>query len=185
MDQSFVSLVDTVKWPVTVIILVVVLRRPLGMLMLRTRRLQFKDKELHVEFDRLEKAAQQALPAPPTAEATKTVSIDLYELADTSPTAAIAEAWRSVESSARRLIASRGQNPDYDVPDVYRLIQEVLVGNGIVDERTGKIFEDLRRLRNKVTHAAGYRVSAERARQFVDLAIRMREHFDSLTRAQS
>jgi uncharacterized protein YutE (UPF0331/DUF86 family) len=60
------------------------------------------------------------------------------------------------------------------------MIQEVLVRGKIIDQRRGKILNDLRQLRNKVVHATDFTLSTEQAKKYIDLSIKLRQYLDSL-----
>jgi hypothetical protein len=168
-------------WPVTVIVIVLILRKPLARLVESTRKLKYKDLELEFRknIEQIQAEAKEVLPEAPD-KAKSTVEIDLYGLAQVSPTAAVVEAWKAIEASAKNLIASRGHKLDYDVERPFKLIQDVLVKGKIIDPRHGKILDDLRQLRNKVVHASGFTLSSEQAVQYIDLSIKLRQYLERL-----
>jgi hypothetical protein len=108
------------------------------------------------------------------------VAVDLFQLADIAPNASVVEAWRSIEQSARNLIQAHGHDVDYDVSTPYKLIRNWLVRGKIIDEQSGKVFEQLRQLRNKVIHADGYELTADQARECIDPAVKLRRYLDFL-----
>src|SRR5262245_24456347 len=179
------EVLEVVIWPVTVLILVLILRRPLIALLQSTKKLKYKDLELEFRkgIEQVQAEAKEALPEV-LDKNKSSVEIDLYGLAQISPTAAITEAWRAVESSAKSLIAFKGHKLDYEVDRPYKLIQDVLVRGKIIDQRRGKIFNDLRQLRNKIVHTEHFTLSTEQAEKYIDLSIKLRQYLDSL-RAQT
>jgi len=177
------EIIEILVWPVTVVIVVLILRQPLARLVRSTKKLKYKDLELEFResIEKLQAEVQEVLPdEPPSERKLESVQIDLYELAAVSPAAAVIEAWKSIESSAKDLIQSKGHAPDYDVATPYKLIQDVLLRDKLIDERHGKIFNDLRRLRNKIVHATDYTFFEEQAKQYIGLSIRLRNHLDEL-----
>lgn len=178
------EVLEILVWPVTVIIVVVILRESLARLLLKTKKLKYKDLEVSFResIEKIEAEAQEvSLNEPPRERKLESVEIDLYELASISPTVAVIEAWRSVESAARELIQSKGYELNYNVDTPYKLIQDTLENENLLDERHCKIFHDLRLLRNKIVHAEGYTFSEEQARKYIDLSIRLRNYLNELS----
>jgi hypothetical protein len=167
---TFISkLIDSLAWPVTVVIALVLLRRPLAELLPQMRKLKYKDFEAEFGEDvkQLEEEAKQVLPAEVVESARAGDPIE--QLIEVSPSAAVLEAWRGVEAAAKRLLERKGHKLDYEVAAPYKLIERVL-DTAAIDRRKLKIFADLRRLRNKVAHADEYEVAPARARDYVRLA---------------
>ncbi|QDT42208.1 hypothetical protein Pan241w_22890 [Gimesia alba] len=178
------EVLEILVWPVTVIIVVVILRESLARLLLKTKKLKYKDLEVSFResIEKIEAEAQEvSLNEPPRERKLESVEIDLYELASISPTVAVIEAWKSVESAARVLIQAKGHRLDYDTATPYKLIQDTLENENLLDERHCKIFNDLRLLRNKIVHAEGYTFSEEQARKYIDLSIRLRSYLNELS----
>lgn len=106
--------------------------------------------------------------------------VDLYQLADIAPNASVVEAWKSIESSAKNLIKTRGHEVDYGADTPYKMIQDVLAREGIIDKQSGRVFEQLRQLRNKVVHADGYELTPDQAKGYINLAIKLRSYLEFL-----
>lgn len=178
------ELIEILVWPVTVIIVVVILRQPLGKLVQTTKKLKYKDLEVSFResIQKIQAEAQEvSLDAPPPERKLESIEIDLYELASISPTAAVVEAWKSIETAAKALIQAKGHTLNYNVPTPYKLIQDTLDQENLMDERHCKIFNDLRLLRNKIVHAEGYTFTEDQAKQYLDLSIRLRNYLGELS----
>lgn len=179
------EIIGQLAWPLAMIIIVVILRKPLSQLVQTTRRVKYKDVE--VEFSRqlqqLEVEAAEAIPDEARkieSDGERNVSIDLHQLADSAPNTAVTEAWKSVEQAARHVIDARGHAVDGDAATPYKQIQELLVREKIIDEQSVRVFDKLRILRNKVVHADGFELSSEQAREYVDLAMKLRSYLEFL-----
>jgi hypothetical protein len=103
------EILEVVIWPATVLIVVLILRRPLTRLLESTKKLKYKELELEFSkgIEQVQAEAKEALPEV-LDKNKSSVEVDLYGLASISPTAAITEAWRAVESSAKTLITFKG-----------------------------------------------------------------------------
>ncbi len=170
------SLVDSLVWPVTLLLALLILRKPLARLLPEMRRFRFRDLEADFgdAVDSIRAEASDALPTAAVAGAGDETARRLDELAGVAPNAAVMGAWDSVEEAAKDLIARSGRQPDYDIATPYALIERLLAEDQLVDRARIKVFSDLRRLRNKVVHAPNYQVSPERAAEYVMLASALR-----------
>tara|TARA_R110002111_G_scaffold262794_2_gene341076 strand:- start:11150 stop:11704 length:555 start_codon:yes stop_codon:yes gene_type:complete len=178
------EVLEILVWPVTVIVVVFILRESLARLLLTTQKLKYKDLEVSFResIEKIEAEAQEvSLNTPSPERKLESVEIDLYELASVSPTAAVIEAWKTVEIAARLLIQSKGHKLNYDVDTPYKLIQDTLERENLLEGRHCKIFSDLRLLRNKIVHAEGYTVSEEQSKKYLDLSIRLRSYLHELS----
>jgi len=175
------EILEVLAWPATVVVVVAILRKPLGDLVRAATKLKYKDFEVEFQkgIDNLKQDASDALPEP-TESGARTAQVDLLELAEVSPSAAVMEAWKSIGASAKSLIARQGREVDLDASTPYKKIEDILVGDQIIEEKQGKVFAELRQLRNKVAHAAGYEVTPEQAIEYVRLALKMRDYLDSV-----
>ena len=181
---TFISkLADAFAWPLAVIAALVLFRAPIIALFPGLRRLRYKDFE--VEFDKEIEALKAAAGPDLNAgiaetDAYRDVRSRLTTLADIAPNAAVLEAWTQVQGAAKALIERRGHKMDYDVAEPYRLIQQIMERSGILERRKIKIFQDLRRLRNKAAHADDFDVSPAQAKEYVGLAMSLAGYLDKL-----
>jgi hypothetical protein len=172
---SFIAaIVAALAWPLTVLGIFLVLRRPLTALIPVVARLRFKDLEL--DFDRrlAEVSAEAAaLPAAAASAGAPTGDAALVALASASPRAAILEAWLRLEATALDAARRRGTSePVSRLRSPTRLI-ESLEELGVIDARQAAVFHELRSLRNSAAHALGFEPSPDAARDYVRLAARL------------
>ncbi len=175
---SFVAaLVKALAWPLTVLGIFLVLRRPLLALVPLIGRLKVRDLELDFGRRLAEASAEaDALRAPPGAPAlTADGNAALLRLAAAAPRAAILEAWLRLEAAALEAARRRGTTePVSHLRAPIRLI-EALEELGIVDARQASVFHELRSLRNSAAHALGFEPSPDAARDYVRLAARLEQ----------
>lgn len=174
------QLIDSLAWPVTVLVVVWLLRRPLAQLLPEVRKVKYGDFEAEFgrEVEELRERMAEVMP-PPKTEPEEAESFGrLEDLAKVAPNAAVLQAWNEVESAARNLLEARGRTVDADSPTPYLRIERMLQRGELVEERKVKIFKDLRRLRNKVAHAAGYEITRAQAEEYIELALALREHLE-------
>jgi uncharacterized protein YutE (UPF0331/DUF86 family) len=180
-----VELIKTLAWPLTVLAILILLRKPLIGLIPLLQRIKYKDFEL--EFGRqvreVRAEANEELPPPQKPKAMIPQAPDpILELARVSPRAAVTEAWRQVEAAA--LDAAQRNN----VPLQYReavspvRVIRALEKAEVVDPAPMAIFHDLRALRNQAAHAPEFALSTEAVIEYVELARRLIEYLSSVGR---
>lgn len=177
------SVVGSIAWPAVVLAGLFILKSPIESAIPRLSKLKFK--ELEAEFDRdLDKIEQEAkeagFEAIEDAEVVKDFQESLRQIAEISPNAAIVEAFRKIERSAKNLLQAKGHAPDYKVVAPYRLIERVLEKTDTLGKREVKIFRDLRQLRNKVTHL-DFSASRNQADEYIELAALLIAKMDEAT----
>jgi hypothetical protein len=178
---AFIStLVDSLAWPAVIIAVVLAFKQPLSRLIPNLRELQYKD--LRVDFGkRLEQIEAEADRAqlPEQAEVAETTqATDAYprtfqdyvaRIAETSPRAAIAEAWRFVETALLQVAEEQ------DLPQPYSAaaIEHFLRRHGRIPPATANLLRELRQLRNGAVHAGDFGLTSEQAREYGGLAVRL------------
>lgn len=180
MDADLNQIINTLAWPVVVLVIVLVFRKPLSALLTKATKFKYKDLELEFQegIERIKEEEHHTLEDTQEPKS-GAVEVDLFDMASVSPSAAVMEAWRSVEGSAKDLINRHGHTPDYSVETPYKLMQDILIKGEIIEEKRGKVFDELRQLRNKVTHAETFQVNSDQAVEYVRLALKMKNYLDT------
>jgi hypothetical protein len=154
------SLVQSLAWPVAVVLIVFIFRQSLAKLIPGLRRLKYKDIE--AEFGHQIEEAKQELgpPAPPPAlpgpqkegEAQRKGNLLYYRsLAEVSPRAAILEAWIEFEVAANNAVESL-QLAFRKRPLPMQHVFGVLGEAGLLLPQEIDALTRLRALRNQVVH---------------------------------
>lgn len=175
--QFAVELMDKLAWPAVVVFALVSLKAPIARLIPLARKLKFK--ELEVEFGQglevVKKKAEGAFP-----ELKQDKQAQLIATANHLPNAAVLEAWKAVDDAAERLIRSRNKDVNLDIDRRYKLLEDLLASEKVVDTKKIKLFSELRQLRNKVAHAVDYEVGKVEAIQYIELCFKLAKHLESL-----
>lgn len=183
--EFIAKMTEALAWPLIVLVLVVLLRKPLLQLVPSMRKLKFRqfeaefNQEVRQEVRKIEREVAEEIPASETAITTDNAA--LFELVKFAPKSAVIEAWVMVETAAKQLIAAKGHALNYDTATPYRLIERVLEEDTGVAKRKIKIFNELRQLRNKIVHADNYQLSSEQAAEYVRLAQALAKHLNTLS----
>jgi hypothetical protein len=178
--EFIASLVSSFVWPATVLIIVVLLRRPLAR-MLKTaalRRLKAGPGGVELEWDRaLEEAQTELGEEPTTLEPTPDIEdesaaflAEMRKLAEISPEAAVMESYRRLEQEVRPLLEGRVPRPSERRTwgSLFMLAREA-ARRGILEERDVALLADLSALRNAAAHER-VDLDEERALSYTELA---------------
>jgi len=177
---TFISeLIKSVAWPVTAVALVALLRKPIVELIPLLRRLKYKELELEFAQEILELKAEAAVIAQEKGEEAPSGSStpsNLLNLVAFSTRAAIMEAWLEVESAAVSVASSFWGQSSSDTFKNTQKLGEYLLQCKVIDEKQLDVFNKLRQLRNKATHAQELNLSENDARSYVQLASDLAKH---------
>ncbi|MCW5205800.1 hypothetical protein VU08_02550 [Desulfobulbus sp. F5] len=177
--QFTIEFIDKMVWPAIVLFFFISLRCPLTSLILRATKLKVKDYfefEFSQELKAVKKQAEGAFP-----ELKQDRKSILIASVESLPNSAVLDAWKIVDEAAEALIKTKRSDINLDINTRYKLIENILVKGNIIDAKKGALFNDLRQLRNKVAHAAGYEVGKAEAIQYINLCFKLSEHLNALT----
>jgi uncharacterized protein YutE (UPF0331/DUF86 family) len=179
------ELIKSLIWPLTVLVIVILLRKPIAGLIPLLQRIRYKDIEL--EFGRqireVRAEANEELPPPKKAEdAIEQAADPLFELARVSPRASVLEAWRQVETAALDAVQRNSVSLKYREAGSSTRVIRALENANVVDPAAMAIFHDLRALRNLAAHAPEYALSTEAVTEYVELARRLIDYLNSAER---
>jgi hypothetical protein len=173
------ELVKALAWPLSVIVLVFLLRKPIVELVPLMKKLKFK--ELEMEFSQEVKALKsEAIESScfgtPTVNQSKLVNSIALDLIPFSTRAAIIEAWVEVEVAATEVASSFWGQSSSETMRSYPKLGEYLHQCKVIDDKQLSTFQRLRKLRNKAAHAEELSLSEEDARSFIVLADMLAKH---------
>jgi hypothetical protein len=178
-----VEFTNAVAWPLTVLVIALLLRRPLQNLAPLLRTLRYGDMELHFQQDIAEIARNVDASMTVAAAANATDQSELaalLSLAEKAPQTAVMEAWRRVENA----ITDVARSVEIDVaPAVWTMplvLSALLVERAAITEAQYDVIFGLKDLRNRVARTAGTVVSVEEASRYADLAHRVERSLRSL-----
>lgn len=173
------SIIATLSWPITLLVLVVMLKKPISELIPLLRKLKYK--ELEMEFrdgvSELKVAAIESdLSVSVASPAVQNEESRLVKLANISPRAAIMEAWIHVENAAIELVSSFYNQDPSDTLKNYSKLGEYLLDVKVIDSKQLEFFNKLRQLRNKAAHAEELSLNESDAKAYVEFAYSLAEH---------
>ena len=157
---TFISaIVNSLAWPFTVIILLLLLKNPINFLINNIENVKYKDIEINLrkKIDQINEQVKKADlhlsgSADYSFEVRKSLSDLVSEIAHTSPEAAIPFAWSQVESELRKIVEIHNiqLHPGKPKSSVNQLVS--LLHAGIIDKEILKSINGMRMLRNAISH---------------------------------
>ncbi|WP_076416034.1 DUF4145 domain-containing protein [Shewanella sp. UCD-KL12] len=175
--EFVIQLFDKLAWPVALLICVFSLKRPISKLIPLAKK--FKFKELEVEFGQELKAISQKAEGafPELKYDSKSL---LIASANNLPNSAVLEAWEAVDTASEALIKAKKINIKLDLNTRYKHIESILLRENLINTKQGKLFSELRQLRNRVAHAVGYEIGKVEAVQYIELCFKLVSHLETL-----
>ncbi|HEY8585088.1 MAG TPA: hypothetical protein VIL60_00010 [Rhodanobacter sp.] len=187
---------ETIKalaWPASVLLLVIMLRKPIVELIPLLRRLKYKELELEFSQEVAELKAEVStapyhpeIPVQPSPggevtaihlpERLEARRGELVRMVGISPRVAIMEAWLEVESATIEVARSFWNVASTDGFKSFPRMGEYLLQTQVIDQNQLKTFRRLQQLRNTAAHEQELRLSEADARTYVELAIALAAH---------
>ena len=170
------SLVASLAWPITLLILLYWFKNNLQSLFPFIERFKYKDFEVQFRaaVKEIAEESKVTLPAPEPEEEELPIDIrdQLFQLVEVSPRTAILEAWLHVEAWAVRRVQMLGKVPTDKLKNMAPLrLGKLLQEYKILTPNQMHMFHKLRDLRNKAVHVSDARFSIEDVIDYVDLAL--------------
>lgn len=177
---TFISeIAESLAWPVAIVFLALMLKRPITELIPFLRKLKYKELEMEFSKEVAELKAEAVTPEPsvnqPQHEQSAT-KYHLLKLVNFSTRAAIMEAWLEVEAAATEVASSFWNQPPSDTVRFSPKLGEYLFQCKVIDKKQLDTFNKLRQLRNKVAHAEELNLSEKDAKSYIELASAMAAH---------
>lgn len=179
--EFIVEILKIISWPVVVLIIAIIFRKPIIQIIESLSYIRYKDFEAYFrrELSEIESKAQSVV-LPSISDQIKQVEFnDLYQLASISPRASIMEAWIKIEKeildAARRLSI----NIPYGKIPLTQII-ESLISKNVINKDFEIIYHKLRDLRNKAAHASDFELDYAEAERYIKLAFRIVQKLKSI-----
>lgn len=147
------SIVTAIAWPLSVVLIVWILRAPLYKLVPLLKKLKYKEFEL--EFNEILKEIDPSSSRSPSSEPEETKDPKIQRfllLTEISPRAAIVEAWLTVEAALIECGIRNGVFKGNDLPKSSIEAANLMLSKEIVSLNQVKSFKKLQLLRNKAVH---------------------------------
>lgn len=174
------EIIKAIIWPVTIIGILVVMRKPILNLFPAIEKLKYGDWEVDFtqQVHQLAKEAKESLDSRFSEfdDATQDDHKKLLDIAQVSPRAALLEAWMILETTAFQVMKHKD-------PKLTTTILKTPLQFGITLERLGiincsqkEIFDKLRNLRNAAAHAMNFAFDTRAAIEYAEMALNLVNH---------
>ncbi len=173
-----IELIQILIWPVTVLVIFLLLRSQIEQLFPSLQRFSYGGLELDFsrQVQELSLRARQSLPAPAANSDLQAERQHLIDLAAVSPRAAVLEGWLQVERAALDAAKRHSLNLPSREARSPLLLGQALEDASIISDNTTAIYHRLRNLRNIAAHANQFLIDPDLAIEYTDLAVRLTEY---------
>ncbi|MEH8019351.1 hypothetical protein MN202_19115 [Rheinheimera muenzenbergensis] len=170
--ENLVRIFEVLAWPITTLIIVIMLRSPFLELISTLKKLKYKDLELEFEKEaqNILAAAERDLPEPIKPDQAEVKNPDMqYSCAHLhlDPSAEILGAWRDLELKLRELSSEQRGNRSTS-----HVVRELAKSGKISSETAGVILE-LSYFRNKIAHSDEELISHNTSSSFMESVARV------------
>lgn len=180
--QLIASIIDSLAWPIAVMLIVFALRTQLQTLIDNLAHLRYGDLEMSFgqkvrELGDKAKAAglhilEDAPQTEPAGRDSEQIIADAMRLASEFQGSAVILAWTAVENELRQVATRLAFSPDYPPRNMPAKNIELLYKRGHLDADSRSLLHQMRRLRNAAAHPSRgiTEISADDAYEFIALA---------------
>ncbi|QFT54589.1 hypothetical protein [Microbulbifer sp. THAF38] len=158
--EAIASIIDSLVWPVCIVIIVLVLKSEISHLAKKVSRISHK--ETQIDFNAAVKNASFSLE---TEELNTKITVS-DELSDLSPRGSVIESWLRVEDAVRGYNLRHGIDASKEKPFRSSLAAMNSIHYDSIGKGTLQMLESLRRLRNEAVHLSDANISAVSAKEY-------------------
>jgi len=176
--ENLTRLLDVVVWPSVVLIIIFMLRKPIKSLLPFVENIKYKDFEVKFrkELDQIKEEAKEAGIELQTEIDERT---EIYKLVEISPASAIIEAWKELETSARKKVDELAPKETNFKNILHRPIS-YLEYTGALPPSTARALRELQSLRNQADHSVEVKITKENAIEYASLAKAILKQIESI-----
>ncbi|GAB3672250.1 hypothetical protein [Salinisphaera aquimarina] len=171
-----------IVWPLTVIVIVLILRKPIGDTIRSSKKFKFKDVEIQFDSEarQLREEIEREIPEQEKRVVRlKTEDSDIrFSRARIPPDQRIFVAWQRIEQATNELIERHGLATKSSVS--LEKAAKKLLQAGVLDRSSASALEDVAAFRNKAVHYGQSSISQEVADSIEAVANRLTAYFEIL-----
>ncbi len=157
--EFFSSIIQSLAWPISIILIIIILRKPISELVKGINKVKYQDLEIDFgkKLDNIDVKISKNNKIKITKKYSKSEEVEEIEtIALISPKSAIIMAWTLVEKEIQEAINRLAISPDYPPYNSSLKNIELLKDNNLIDNETINAIEEMRKLRNIAAHAVDY-----------------------------
>lgn len=151
---EFIStIIKSIAWPIVILIIAIMLRRPLTKILSNLNRLTYNNLEM--EFSEKLEEIQTTLETKngiASNNQTNSKELEIKAVAEVSPAASITMAWSMIEQEIQNTVKRLAISPDYPLHNSALKNIQLLQNQELIDLDTVNTLSELRNLRNKAVH---------------------------------
>lgn len=177
--EYITSIIDSIAWPATVLIIFFVLRERLVSMLPLVKNVKYKDLEVTFR-EGLADVRAETEEAGIEVNALPEEKEEIFRLVERSTSVAIIESWREIELSAAKKIEALVKDEESLLKARERPL-DYLEHKGALIPSTARAIRDLRSLRNQVVHIKDTKLNNEDVIEYVTLANAITKQINGIT----
>jgi hypothetical protein len=175
VGEFTIEMLKAVAWPATVLVAVLLLRRPIGDLIGLLKSVRYGGLEIGFGQE-VQEVVKQAAAVLPSADGGAAASGDrerLLDMAFRSPESAVVESWRRVENAVVDLARAKRLDVAPAVWAMPLVLSAFLLNARHIHEPQHSVILRLKAIRDRLTHTKNASVTADDAIAYVDTSLRL------------
>jgi len=165
--EHFISLIDVLAWPATVLIVIWLARNPLKRLLPNVENVRYK--EFEISFRKQLEQVKEDVGAEQANTEIIANNSEIEKLLEISPAAAVIESWKKIERVAISKVNKLAPK-DSKFKSIERRPIDYLEYTGALIPSTMRAVREMRSLRNQAAHSERDVISKETAKEYHSLA---------------
>lgn len=176
----FVEIIRVLAWPLTVLVIFFVVRKPLTSLFPTIQKIKFRGAEIEFFSNYLQETVEKVSQGAEVEINNDPSDTRLHKALKLSPDHTVLEAWNALELSARQRVEDLIPTDESFIDPLGRPL-DYLEFRGALTPTTAGAIRDLRTLRNQVVHFEGDLVVRKDAIRYVSVAEGIMKAIDGIT----
>lgn len=177
--EQLVVLVDHVAWPVAVVLVAFIFRKPITDVLKRMRGLRYGEMEASFFEEEIETAKAEAVSADESFDSNIVPDDpDLLAIADKYPVFAVVEGWKRIEEALNAVLRRFDVDVTSRMP-IYRKVG-LLVSQEKMTPEMADLIRRMSTLRNLAAHKTDSGITKSDAYEYVSLTSYLTKHLDGM-----
>lgn len=174
-NTEFISnLIESLAWPLTIIIGLFILRKPIRIIISSLKYFKYGDVELQFSegIKRLEKKVNSEMSDGKNTQNIVKFKDRVFEIIKISPKYAIIEVWKEIEIEINRIIIEKKIKIELKDKNKPIKLIEILFQKKIIEKSQADIIIEMRKLRNEAAHYEKAEITGDIALRYLDSGLK-------------
>ena len=176
--ENFIKLLDVIKWPSVILVVVFLFRKPIRSLLPFVENVEYKNFKVNFR-KKLILIREEVKEAGIEFETEIDKRTEIYKLVEISPTSAVIEVWKELETCARRKVEELAPK-ETKFKNALRRPLVYLEYTGALPPSIARTLRELQSLKNRATRSGEIEITKEDAIEYASLAKAIQKQIESI-----